>query len=126
MCCMVLLLLLLLLLYGVVVVVVVVVVAVAVAVAVAFVSFVLATVPPIKVRRALRLAVYLRLLQFTACFFCTPRTNRGHTGGGKHMHKLSKKNSTERKTHNKEGLPNQTSHILEIEKGKVGWLPYSR
>ena len=40
-----------------------------------FVSSILAVVPPIKARRVLHLFIV---------FYCPTRTNRGHTGGGKH------------------------------------------
>ena len=44
-----------------------------------------ATVPPIKARRALHVAVYLHSgLHLLSVFLC-PTNNRGHTGGGQHL-----------------------------------------
>ena len=44
---------------------------------------ILATISPTKVRRALHFAVYREGYAFRV-YICPTRTNRGHTGGGKH------------------------------------------
>ncbi len=49
-----------------------------------FSSHVLATAPLVKARRVLHSCSVSRGLHLFSVFFCPTRTNRGHTGGGKH------------------------------------------